>query len=395
VKRKIAIIIQKLHGGGAERAASNLSIFLSEFYEVHVIVFDGSNAKYPVGGTLHDLKRKPSKFKIFTAVKRIFDIKKIKKEHNIECTISFMDNANIANVFSRQNDRVVVSIRNNMSVCSQYVKEMRTMFKIGFSLIKRKADIIVAVAEGVREDLIENYNVTPDKVVTVCNFCDNKLLMNLASLNREAASSMAENSLITMGRLTEQKGQWHLLRAMPKVIESVPDAVLYILGEGPLEKELKELARELKIENSVKFLGYVEAPHAFVANSKVFVLPSLLEGMSNVLLEAMAFGTPCIATDCHSGSRDVIAGCGKTLEKLDELEYAEYGILTSVCVSEQKNAFEPLTKEELQLAEAIVKLLIDGGLSAHYHKKALERSEAFSPKTITKLWYDLIEGICR
>lgn len=62
--KKIAIIIQNLNGGGAERTAANLSLYFSEKYEVHLIVFDGRIISYPHGGMLHDLKVYPSKSKV-------------------------------------------------------------------------------------------------------------------------------------------------------------------------------------------------------------------------------------------------------------------------------------------------------------------------------------------
>ena len=66
--KKIAIIIQNLNGGGAERTAANLSLYFSEKYEVHLIVFDGRIISYPHGGMLHDLKVYPSKSKVQKAI---------------------------------------------------------------------------------------------------------------------------------------------------------------------------------------------------------------------------------------------------------------------------------------------------------------------------------------
>ena len=163
-----------------------------------------------------------------------------------------------------------------------------------------------------------------------------------------------EYSVSTMGRLTEQKGQWHLIRAFKKVVEEIPDAKLYIFGQGILEEKLKKLAADLNIANNVEFMGFVEAPHAYITKSKVFAFPSLYEGLGNVLLEAMACGVACVAADCYSGPREVMAPGTKVLENLDDVEYAEYGILVSVGNNEHCNPDDPLTKDEEQLSKAIV-----------------------------------------
>ena len=98
--KNVAIIIQKLNGGGAERTASNLSISLKDHYNVHLIVFDGRDISYPYEGTLHDLKLPPVEGKIgkvLTVYKRVSAIKKILKEEKIDCSISLMDGANLVN----------------------------------------------------------------------------------------------------------------------------------------------------------------------------------------------------------------------------------------------------------------------------------------------------------
>ena len=92
-KKNIAILVQKLYGGGAERTAANLSMSLQDRYNVHLIVFNGSDIKYPYGGTLHDLKLPASKNKlnrIRTFFKRVPAVKKIKQSENISVTISLM-----------------------------------------------------------------------------------------------------------------------------------------------------------------------------------------------------------------------------------------------------------------------------------------------------------------
>lgn len=109
-----------------------------------------------------------------------------------------------------------------------------------------------------------------------------------------------------VGRLHAQKGVDTLLRALKRVL--ITDSAswrLELAGRGPLEQSLRAMASQLGVDNHVEFLGQVEDVQSLLARSDLFILPSLAEGMSNALLEAMAEGLPCIATDIP-GNRDVI-----------------------------------------------------------------------------------------
>lgn len=393
-KKNIAIIIQKLCGGGAERTAANLSILLSRNYNVHLIVFDGRNIKYPYAGILHDLSLYPSKYKIgqvITLSRRVVAIKRIKRKYNITSSISFMNGANIVNILSNCGEKIITSVRIQMSVAmankSCIIKKIRS---IEMFLIAKKSNYIVALSQGVNDDLVENFGIDKNKVITIYNPCDGELLRKKAEIHFNDVDKMVEQSITTMGRLINQKGQWHLIRAFTRVVEIEPHAKLYILGEGPLEGYLKDLTYSLNLKNNVEFLGYVEAPHAFIMKSKVFVFPSLYEGLGNVLLEAMACGTPCIASDCYSGPREIIEPGTKVSGKLPGVLFGQYGILTSVGEKKEVAAQKPLSKDEYELAEAILKVLLDKKCREHYSEMSLIRSKDFLPKVIERQWHALL-----
>lgn len=395
MKKNIAIIIQKLNGGGAERTAANLSMLLQEDYNVHLIVFDGSEIKYPYAGIMHDLKMPPTSGitrKIRTMFGRVSAIKKIKKNYDIVASISLMMGANLVNVMSKQGDMLITSVRNQMSQANSKRKLQKIGNVLQMKYIATKSDCVVALSKGVEKDLIDNFSVPKGKTLTIYNPCDGNMLKEKAKIHLSDTEQMSEHSITTMGRFIEQKGQWHLIRALTEVKKSIPDIKLYVLGEGALRERLKKLVEELQLENNVKFLGFVEAPHAYIMKSKVFVFPSLFEGLGNVLLEALACGTPCIASDCFSGPREIIAPDTEIREHMDHIEYAPYGILVSVCGKGQFNAQESLTQEELQLAEAILMLLNDSKMRDRYAEKAIERSKQFEPHVIKEQWEKIIES---
>ena len=395
--KDIAIIVQKLNGGGAERAAANLSIALSKRYHVHLVVFDGRDIKYPYAGDLHDIKMPPNESgvgKLINVIKRVNAVRKIKKDCNIIASISLMDGANLVNVLSRVNDKVFPSIRIQMSKAPKRMKKgkLKASEYRRLHFIENKATKIVAVAKGVEEDLVKNCGVARSKVTTIYNMCDGNVILENAIKHEDEASTMSELSITTMGRLDNQKGQWHLIRAFADVLKTIPDAHLYILGDGPLEKELKQLTSDLRILDNVHFLGFIEAPHAYIRRSRVFVLPSLYEGMINTILEAMNCGTPVIATDCESGSREILAPGTGLSRKLDAVEYAEYGILTTVGDEGHFNATDELTEDERQLTEGILSVLKTRAIYSKYNQLSLKRSSHFSFYCIGTEWFNLIEG---
>lgn len=102
--------------------------------------------------------------------------------------------------------------------------------------------------------------------------------------------------VITVARLSHEKGIDILLEAWAKVIRQKEGLKLIIVGDGPLAWELKKLSRSLGVTESVEFTGMVANVTEYLRNANLFTLPSRSEGLSNALLEAMSYGLPCIAT---------------------------------------------------------------------------------------------------
>ena len=392
--KNIAILITKLTGGGAERAAANLSIELSAFYNVKIIVFDGENQTYSHGGELIDLKLPPRESrigKLVNIVKRVVALKKIKKKYNIEHSISFLDGPNLINVLSKRNEKTIVSVRNFMSLSK---KKNYFLTKILTKFILKRADKIVAVAKAIEIDLIKNYSANEHKTLTINNYCDEKRLMDLA--NQKDTSNiinMDEDNkyIVTAGRLTQQKGHWHLIRAYKRVVEKVPNSKLIILGEGVYKNKLIKLSRDLGLENNIIMPGYINNPHKIISKSHVFAFPSLYEGFSNALLEAMACKIAIVTSDCDSGSREIIAPDTPFDKKTKEIEFARFGIITPVCDYNQFNAEVPLTREEKILSNALIEMLTNESLRTYYAKNSRNRLKDFSPQIITERWRTIID----
>lgn len=108
-----------------------------------------------------------------------------------------------------------------------------------------------------------------------------------------------------IGRFTDQKGFEYCLTAVPQVVQVLPEAKFWIIGDGELDSFLREKAKALGIEDSVVFWGRREDIQQLFEQMTLFVLPSIYEGLPTVVLESMACGVPVVASNIP-GTRDVI-----------------------------------------------------------------------------------------
>lgn len=160
----------------------------------------------------------------------------------------------------------------------------------------RQAFHVITVSEALREQLI-TLGTEPDKVITLRNGVD---LERFHPVDREEArtrTGMSGTTLLSVGHLIERKGHEVIIAALP----SLAGVNHYIVGEGPLESKLRKLANKLGVENRVTFVGNVSQQHLidYYSAADALVLPSIREGMPNVVLEALACGTPVIAARCE------------------------------------------------------------------------------------------------
>ena len=387
--KNVAIIITKLNGGGAERCASNLSIELSKKYNVTVITFDGTNMTYPHGGELIDLGICDSNgffHKALHVIKRARKIRAIKKKYHIDCAISLLDGPNLVNVLSACGEKTIVSVRNMLSH-----EPMSGLRKMLIKYTSMHADLTVSLSEQVKQDLVNSFDIPEETITTIYNHCDAQLLRKLC---QETALQVDPNKVnyVTMGRLNKQKGQWHLIRAFGEVVKIIPNAHLYIMGEGELEQQLKSLISELKLDESITMTGYIKNPHGILKQCEAFVFPSLFEGLGNVLLEALAFDMPIISCDCEAGPREILAPGTDLRVKAKSVELAEYGVLVPVCDGAHFNPEDPLTEQEKYLAEAMIYLYDHPDVRKGYTVKAKERMERFDKTCIINEWVSVIEG---
>jgi glycosyltransferase involved in cell wall biosynthesis len=204
---------------------------------------------------------------------------------------------------------------------------------------ERFVDRFMVVSDALEKIMIEKHGVALQRIVKIYNgiekeeYCiaDEEIVYRRSRLRKEF--SLGDNVPVVgaIGRLVWQKGFEYFIETIPNVLKETPEAVFMIVGEGELKDELKARSRILKLEDKIIFTGFRNDIKDVLASVDIFVMPSLLEGLPVVLLEAMAMMKPIVATKIE-GIREV-------------LEYGLTGLLVS-------------PKDPQSLSEAIVDLLI-------------------------------------
>jgi glycosyltransferase involved in cell wall biosynthesis len=159
-----------------------------------------------------------------------------------------------------------------------------------------RADAVVVTSEGVAEDLVANYKVPRSKIRVLHNPVDLEAIVAAAGKPVEHGEVAEEHPLVAAaGRLAGVKNYPLLLDAVAALKLDTP-VHAWILGDGVDRAQLEKHAAERGLGALVMFLGFQPNPWRFIARADVFVLTSTYEGFGNVLIEAMACGTPVVAT---------------------------------------------------------------------------------------------------
>ncbi len=384
-KINIAFILPSLDRGGVSSAALNLINELNNSkYNKFIFLYDGSIIEYETDIEIIDIKTPKTDSvpaKIITQIKRYYRLRKIKSEKKIDISISFKDNPNITSLFAKKNDKIIMTVHTTPSRDYKGIKGKVYKYLIGRYF--NRADKIIAVSDGIKNDLEKNYQVQNNKIQTIYNFINKKRIEEMSEEHVEKDLECLFNTgktVINVGRLSNAKGHWHLIRAFKQISSEIPDSKLIIVGDGELRPYLTKLISELSLKNSVHLIGNRDNPYKYVKNSDLFVLSSVYEGFGIVLIEAMACGIPVISTNCLSGPEEIL----KNNEKSN-------GILISVCDGKKYSSGEPLTAEEKTMAENIIRLLKNESEAEQYKALSLKRASDFASDKIIPQWELLID----
>lgn len=399
-KKKILMIIPTLSNGGAERVVSNLSIGLEKEYDIDILL-DYDKVGYDYRGNiikcLPNVKREPKGLlKIFMNLKKYVILRTMKKKHQYDVYISHLRLSNFWNALSGSNNCITIAtVHNSITRKLALAKGLKIWFhieKFSYENVTR----VVTVSHGASSELKNIYGLPAERIVTIWNGTDivhiHKLSQETFKEGQKEWLNFGGGNIVTVGRYTTQKAQWHLIRAFSKVLQVYPEAKLIILGEGELRDYYERLIDNLNIKASVELCGFQENPFAFIAHSNIFVLSSLWEGMPCTLVEALCCGVPCVVTDFNSGSREILR-IDEALE-IPSKGYliGSYGVVTSLCSGKKYVGKEPLEKQEEDLANAMIYLLGHPDECARLVQNNNNRIEEFSLEEMVNCWRRVIES---
>lgn len=254
-----------------------------------------------------------------------------------KCILASCDHYNflplVAREIGRSDTRVVVSFHINMTKRSKNTRTLKAkLIPFCMRMFLPLADGVIAVSKGVADDLSRLTGFPRERVRVVYNPVVTPDLFErmLEPVDHPWFQRGQPPVVLGVGRLTRQKDFSTLIRAFARVLEE-RDARLVILGEGEERRELEALVGTLRLEGRVALPGFVTNPYPYMRQAAVFVLSSSWEGFGNVLVEAMAAGTPVVSTDCPDGPSEILEG-GKwgKLVPVGDVEALARGILASL-----------------------------------------------------------------
>lgn len=306
---RIALYLPSLRGGGAERVMVILANgFAERGFEVDLVL---ANAEGPylnqVSSQVRIIDLKSSR--VLTSLP---GLARYLRRERPTAMLSAMGHANVVAVVASRvaavSTRVIVSERANFSVSRRHAKSIQAKAMGPFMRwAYRRADAIVAVSGGVADDLTASLGLPRSSISVVYNPVDTGSVRKLAGQpeHHPWLPSKEIPVLIGVGRLEPQKDFSCLIKAFAKLRES-RDARLIILGEGGLRADLEREIRRLGLEEDICLPGFVDNPFSAMTRADLFVLSSRWEGLPNVLIQAMACGTPVVSTDCPSGPVEIL-----------------------------------------------------------------------------------------
>ncbi|MDB6142689.1 MAG: putative glycosyltransferase [Pseudomonas sp.] len=287
-------------GGGVERVQQCLAgQFLKDgqrvsFFVMNDDTFDGEGAPILNGGGTG-----------FTGLlKSIVKLRRIIRDEGVTHLIAAKEQANLCTWFATLGSRCkVIYTRHAALDCTEQRTGPASLLFL-YALYLCGSGNVVTVSHSLRQALAgilpwgrRRISVCPNAIITDQLF---------SAARAPLPPGLPTEYWLGVGRLTEVKGFDLLLDAYAQVVENNAPPDLVIAGDGPELAALTEQARRLGIEDRVHFTGFLSNPYPLIKHARLYVLSSRHEGLPTVLIEALALGTPVLASDCETGPRELL-----------------------------------------------------------------------------------------
>ena len=356
---KLTIFLGGLSGGGTERVVCNLANYLTEKgHVVEIITMAEEDSTYGLSKAVEIkplLKRTERRNAVYNFLIRLSRLKEYMNSSDTDEYLVMLPTTVILLLFLRRhtNAPIIVSERADPSrihIVKRFLLKRLAKYASGYVFQTEDAGKWYAkYIKGIRTVVIPN-------------------AINKEFIGRRRNNSETSKRIVAVGRFTEQKNFKLLIESFSEIYKEYPDYRLVLYGEGPQKDELQDLAHRLGISEAVEMPGYVSDIQEKISNATMFVLSSNYEGIPNSLMEAMALGLPCIATDCPVGGPRLLIDNGKN------------GLLVR-------------TGDKGELVASIRKLLSNHELSETIGNNAVQITERLHPDIIYREWEQFLLSI--
>ena len=300
------LIIDHIATGGAERILIDYYHYLEgKGHKPYVFVLsghkgqsrwtDGVNVVYGADSDEDNLIRKS-----IQQIKLFFKLKRLVKKVSPDVMFSFLEKSNLLTSLIKTKAVKVMTVHNVLSI--QYTKvrsdKVRTIL---YGMIRRMYNgcpNVVAVSKQVKDDLTTSFGVREQNVHVINNYVDR---VGIRMKSEEAVDDYVFSDdvkyIMNVGRFSDQKAQWKLLKAFSLYVRNSKENVrLVLMGQGEYVDNLKGLAENLGIEDKTTFLPFSINPYKYMRHASLFVLSSIFEGFPIVLAEVSSLRIPFVGT---------------------------------------------------------------------------------------------------
>ena len=302
---EIFFVISNLAGGGAEGVCVTLANELSEKgFNISLVVLNENNNKYnerlneKVNYIVLGIPRaRKSVRKLYTFFKERPTAKILSFDTEVSFVLLLLKTLILKSLD--------LNIRNINTVTNGLINNNSSLREIIFCHLYLKllnySNRIVCQSIDMRNDLIKHNKKLDSKISVIYNPVRKKYAVQ----NRHKLK-IKENYILYVGRLESQKSVSYLIDAFELFSRKFEEFHLYIIGEGSQKQFLIDLVAQKQITRKIVFFGFIKNVDEYYKNAAFTALTSQYEGLPNVLIESISFGTPVISFDCTGGIKEVV-----------------------------------------------------------------------------------------
>ncbi len=346
------LVIDHIATGGAERIlidyyhhlinnGHNVTIFCLSGNKSQSKWTEGINVTYGSNSDENNLIRKT-----IQQINLFFKLKKLSKVNKADVIFSFLEKSNLLTIAIPTNAKKIVSVHNVLSIQYTKIKSSLTR-KLVYKMIQcgyNHCTNVIAVSKQVKDDLIESFKVKSKNIYIINNYVDrNQIQIKSTEEIKDYEFNINTRYIINIGRFSDQKAQWKLIKAFSIAInKGLKNTKLILMGHGEYTENLKHLTNKLCLSDQVEILPFNINPYKYMHKASLFVLSSIFEGFPIVLAEASSLNIP------YLGSRKAIPE-----EMFDDKSFWEQCIFD---ISYKDKDFSTnINEDEKVLAQLIIK----------------------------------------